>query len=88
MDIEGEDINAVKSIDYKRFRPTVIMYEAGHVDSDMKNFMKENGYVLFSRNRYNPIFILGGRAEKLDLKHLVKEREHHASSAADCRQSL
>jgi hypothetical protein len=48
MDVEGYDYEIIKTIDFKKIRPSVLIYEWKHLlDADLKeslNLLRKNGY--------------------------------------------
>ena len=54
IDVEGLDELIVNSIDFKKFQPTMIVYESfdPFLNSKTKELLNENGYT--------PLFISGG----------------------------
>ena len=63
VDIEGYDYKALKSLDYSRFRPKVIVVEMLDKENDLEeneqiiNLLESNNYSLFCKTRPNGIFV-------------------------------
>lgn len=69
IDIEGQDEEIVKSIDYEFIRPAIIcietaVYKSGKIDnmSELVNFFKSKDYYLTADTSLNSIFIDGRRS--------------------------
>ena len=64
MDVEGLDLQILKSIDFTKFKPNVICVETLQYDDNQKtfknneiiNFMLEKGYGVYADTRVNTIF--------------------------------
>jgi FkbM family methyltransferase len=62
IDVEGFDLNVLKSNDWSRFRPTCVLVEIlnstfeGIINSEIYNFMKSKGYSLIARTYNTVIF--------------------------------
>lgn len=57
VDVEGYDLEVLKSNDWDRYRPTLVMVEVEHIANDeILNFMKEVGYMPVYNNKANIIF--------------------------------
>jgi len=60
IDAEGEDEKIIRSIDYNRYRPTVIMVEVDHMimgNKDLIAYMQYQNYIHFTTIKYNMIFV-------------------------------
>jgi FkbM family methyltransferase len=63
IDIEGNDLEALKSNDWNKFRPRIICVELNTHDGNkeealaIENFLKENGYIKKYDNGLNGIFM-------------------------------
>jgi FkbM family methyltransferase len=73
VDVEGRDIEIYQSLDFRRYRPRVIIAEIiGTSDirsvynTDICRFLEAQGYVLFSRMIYSVIFLDGFLAERIN----------------------
>ena len=62
VDAEGEDETIVRAIDFRKYRPKVLMVEIDHCDEEsMIGFMQENGYAWYtSVGAVNAIFVEKG----------------------------
>jgi len=56
VDVEGYELDVIKSIDLLKFRPTVIVLENYLYDENYNVFMDENGYSLIQKVEYNYIY--------------------------------
>jgi FkbM family methyltransferase len=61
IDIEGLDLAVLRTLDFDRYRPAVILAEAGragnlNADSAMTAFLESRGYVVCGGSLYNTIF--------------------------------
>jgi FkbM family methyltransferase len=66
IDIEGEEIEILKSIDFKKYRPLIIIVEVieykptftyGNKSKEIINFMERNNYIEYAFTGINSIFI-------------------------------
>lgn len=66
VDCEGHDLSALKSLDFKRHRPTVVIVEdlqayfgmrGGGGDSEIKRFMRERQYEPVAQLLYSVVFV-------------------------------
>lgn len=63
VDVEGQDFNVLKSLDFKKYRPKLIVIEIHHFDltnisqNEIYNFLIENDYKLVSFATMNGYFI-------------------------------
>lgn len=63
IDAEGEDENIIRSIDYKKYKPDIIMAELGSIN--LNEFMQNNGYVMIMHHSVNTIFLEQNAYNKL-----------------------
>ncbi len=62
IDVEGNEINVLKGLDFEKFDPTLIIVEAIDVDDmlcevSMDEYMVQKGYEKIKRNVYNNYYI-------------------------------
>lgn len=57
VDAEGLDLEVLKSNDWSRFRPTLVIVEIDKGYRDIVGFMKDCNYLLIYNNEHNGIFI-------------------------------
>lgn len=72
IDTEGYDFRIIKSIDFERYKPKVIVTESQDRDSfesttitPLDIYMRENGYYLFSKLYLSKIFVLAEQTQSL-----------------------
>ena len=73
IDIEGVDFDVIKSLNFEKFSPTVICIETVKHrkiselkrDVELINYVKSKGYMLFSQNFVNSIFVKSNYLEKI-----------------------
>lgn len=64
IDVEGMDLNVLKSLDWDKHCPTVIIVEQLNqeietiLNTDISNFLKSKGYIMFSKLYHSSIFVL------------------------------
>lgn len=62
IDVEGMDLEVLKSNDWKKFRPQYVVAESlftklvDDLDSDIARFLNEQGYELIAKTRFSLIF--------------------------------
>ena len=57
VDVEGIDLQVLKSNDWKTYRPEVLVVEGNNQFHEIVEFLDINGYLLLYNNSYNCIFI-------------------------------
>jgi FkbM family methyltransferase len=67
IDVEGLDLEILKSLDFSKYRPKIVCVETIHFNSslqhnkqyrdDITNLMLQNGYNVYMNNRVNTIFL-------------------------------
>lgn len=71
IDAEGYDYEIIKTIDFQKTRPDIILFESKHlVNEDYKQcvkLLKKNGYVAY-KNNIDTIAIQRSRAKNIDVK--------------------
>jgi len=65
VDVEGFELSVLKSNDWEKFRPTIIMAEINHEGLSIIEYLKSNGYSLIYSNKTNGIFIDNTKKELL-----------------------
>jgi FkbM family methyltransferase len=73
IDVEGHELEVLKSFDFKKYRPRLIVTEDNFKDSDksVRLFLKANGYNVIARDRINYWF-----AENSEIKHFFYDFLH------------
>ena len=62
-DVEGKDLEAIKSVNFKKFRPKVILVEIKLFnfykpkDSDTVNFLYDNNYIMIAKTPLDGFFV-------------------------------
>ncbi len=75
IDVEGMDYKVISALDFKKYKPKVIIIEDHHrniediVNTDVYKLLKNNAYILRSWTFYSLIFILPGA-------DILKDREN------------
>jgi FkbM family methyltransferase len=59
IDIEGGELDVLKSIDFSRFKIGILIVENNYNDQEMRNFMSSSGYELKARISCDDIYVLG-----------------------------
>ena len=57
IDVEGYDVNVLKSNDFSRFRPRLIIVELSHRSKSILDYMSQVDYDLAFNNRLNGVFL-------------------------------
>ena len=65
IDVEGLDLEILKSLDFSRYKPTAICIETlsynelrqEYKTRDVADFLKEKGYSVYADTRINTIFV-------------------------------
>ena len=57
VDVEGFDLEVLKSNDWNKYRPTLIMIEINQDEMKIDSYMKEIGYSLKYKNHTNGIYL-------------------------------
>jgi FkbM family methyltransferase len=57
IDVEGSELDVLKSIDFSRTRIKIIMVENNYNDNDIKEFLTYKGYKLFKRIEIDDIYV-------------------------------
>ena len=58
VDVEGHELDVLKTMDFQRYNPTVVVIEDNSKgeDSRVRKFMAQNGYYLFDRVSVNELY--------------------------------
>lgn len=64
IDVEGLDEKIIRSLDFNRYRPRVILFE-DHGESHLKLFLEENGYQYLVKLAVTTIMIESSFTEQL-----------------------
>lgn len=66
VDVEGHDLEVLRSNDWSRFRPSLVLVEClstpsveDVVRSDVHSFMRDNGYIMVAKSLYSCFFLDG-----------------------------
>lgn len=69
VDVEGHDLEVLRSNDWNRFRPRLVLVEClatpsiqDVVHSDVHSFMQDNGYTMVAKSLYSCFFFDGSNA--------------------------
>ena len=57
IDTEGSEFKIVTSIDFTKTNIKVFVIENNYNDNSVKNFLEENGYVLYQKIKWDDVFI-------------------------------
>jgi FkbM family methyltransferase len=62
IDVEGQELSVLKGFSLDKFQPRIVILEDGSygLDARVKNFMSENGYVLFRQTGCNDWYVKRG----------------------------
>lgn len=73
IDVEGHELEVLKSFDFDKYRPRLIVTEDNFKDSDksVRHFLHSKGYEVIARDRINYWF-----APKSEMKHFVYDVLH------------
>ena len=56
VDVEGHELNVIRSLDLTKYKPSVIMLENYLYDVNYNTFMQDLGYFLIQTIEYNYIY--------------------------------
>lgn len=73
IDVEGHEFEVLKSFDFEKYHPRLIVTEDNFKDSDksVRNFLHSKGYEVIARDRINYWF-----APKSEIKHFLYDYLH------------
>jgi len=73
IDVEGHEFEVLKSFDFERYQPTLIVTEDNFKDADksVRNLLRNKGYAVIARDRINYWF-----APKKEIKHFLYDFLH------------
>lgn len=73
IDVEGHELEVLKSFDFDKYRPTLIVTEDNFKDADksVRHLLASKGYVVIARDRINYWF-----APKSEIKHFLYDYLH------------
>lgn len=73
IDVEGHEAEVLKSFDFDKFKPTLIVTEDNFKDADktVRHFLASKGYAVIARDRINYWF-----APKSEIKHFLYDFLH------------
>lgn len=57
VDAEGVDLDVLKSNDWEKYRPSIVMVEMNNEVVGITNFLNSKNYILVFNNQYNGIFV-------------------------------
>jgi FkbM family methyltransferase len=57
VDAEGNNLSVLKSNDWEKYRPTIILIECNDEFEQIRSYLDKNDYLHLYNNRYNAIFI-------------------------------
>lgn len=72
VDAEGIDFDVIRSNDWKKYRPTLLLVEMNNQSKEIMNYLSNQEYLLIFNNEYNGLFV-DLKTSNINLKSLLEK---------------